>query len=1252
MSVIGRGLVRVFLVLWLLFVSLVLGLRYLVLPQIADYRPRIEAMATTAIGLPVRIGVIEARWRGLNPDLLLDEVSLLGADGEPALQLQRVEAVMSWQSLWRLRPMLAELQLTQPVLQVRRDPDGAIRIAGLRAEGESDPALAEWLLAQQRIRIHDATVVWEDQRRGAPPLLLEDLQFGLDNSGRRHRFGLSAAPPAELAARLDLRGEFNGQIGEAIEQLAGQLYLQLDYADLAGWQPWIDYPLHLPRGRGAVRLWGELGQGQGQLTADLALAAVDLRLGKKLPPLALDSLRGRLQGRYRSDGWMVSGRQLALATRDGVALSPMDFHVDWQSTASGGLGKASATLLDLGALARLADHLPLDPQTRALLLTHRPQGEVSGLRASWQLDGETLSRYALSAQFANLGMEAAGYFPGLSGLRGGVDFNEQGGQLSLATRSARLALPAVFPSPPMAFDQLDGKLRWQLRPGTPGAVEVLVDQLVFAGADAAGTAQGSYRYDGSGPGEIDLDARVSRADGTAVWRYMPHVVNNAVRDWLRLGIVAGTAHDGHLQLKGDLRHFPFRDPSTGTFRITARAQGAKIDYARGWPALEAINGEMRFGVGMQISGASGRLLGASLHEVSAEIPDFDDGDEQLRVQGTARGPTAEFLRFIEQSPVAAAIDHFTDGMQARGNGQLNLRLDLPLHRPERTRVHGRYHFDNNTLQVVDGLPPLTQVGGALDLTEQSVSASALRGRVFGGPFKVQVGSEGAKVKIQANGNAQMREVSRHFGWPLIDHLGGAASWQADIGIRGRQAEIAISSDLLGVSSPLPAPLNKAATVALPLRIEGSLGQGRDERYRITLGELGQGLIVGRDGRWQRGVLAVGQSLQLPEQGLAVRIQAPRIDGDAWRNFLPGESAATSDGKGLALVQVSLKTPQLHVFGRDYHQVDLSLLPRPASWRIRLDTREAAGELVWRSSDDGWLDGRLQRLHLRRSAEVSDEATQAIERLPGMNLQVDDLRLGDLALGRLVLKARNAQGVWQLEQLALSNPDGRLDGQGSWRNRGGHRTQLVFDLVSDNAGKLLDRLGYADTLRRGQVRLSGNVQWNGPLTAIDYASLTGGLKLEAERGQFNKLEPGVGKLLGLISLQSLPRRLTLDFRDVFSDGLAFDRIDGEMKVERGILRTEAPLRISGPAAQVEMRGEADLQRETQDLQVVVRPELGGLAAVGTAALVNPIAGAAALLANTVLLQPLNQLFSYRYHVTGTWDDPRIVKLGTSPVEKTP
>ena len=183
------------------------------------------------------------------------------------------------------------------------------------------------------------------------------------------------------------------------------------------------------------------------------------------------------------------------------------------------------------------------------------------------------------------------------------------------------------------------------------------------------------------------------------------------------------------------------------------------------------------------------------------------------------------------------------------------------------------------------------------------------------------------------------------------------------------------------------------------------------------------------------------------------------------------------------------------------------------------------------------------------------------------------------------------------------------------------------------------------MRRGTATLKGDLQWFGPLTGIDYPSLSGQMSVEAAKGQFNKLEPGVGKLLGLISLQSLPRRLTLDFRDIFSDGLAFDSIDGKLQIRSGIMRTVEPLRIYGPAAQIDIQGETNLERETQDLNVVVRPELGGLAAVGVGAvMLNPVAGAAALVANTVLQKPLNRLFSYRYHVTGTWGDPQIDKTG--------
>lgn len=1242
LRLVGWGL----LATWLVFAALVLALRYVVLPKVGDYQAEIEQVASRAVGRPVRIERIEARWRGLNPDLVLDGVQVLDRQGAPAFSLNRVESVLSWQTLLRGRPMLSLLAFEGPVLHVRRDAGGKITVAGLETEGDSDPAFAEWVLEQRHIRIRDATIVWDDRLRQAPPLILEDLQFGLDNSGRRHRFGLSAAPPAELAARIDIRGEVKGDVGEALDSLSGKVFVELDYADLAGWRAWVDYPVHLPQGRGALRVWGDLQQGGGQLTADVALEELRIRLGRKLPELELASMRGRVEARYKANEWAVSGHKVELLTQRGLRVAPTDFHVEWRQNplTAAVSGSASASFLDLAALASLAGYVPLDAGSRDLLLKHQPQGRVAELRASWGLEGESLKRYSLKAGFDQLGIQPGGYFPGASGLSGHIDLTEKGGELALDAGASSLSLPAVFPEPDIALDSLKARATWK---AGPAGVDIKLEKLDFAGPDAAGSARGSYRYSGDGPGEIDLLASVDRADGRAVWRYMPHAVNADARAWLRRGIVSGRGHDGRLVLKGNLRDFPFRDGKTGQFIVTAKASDAKVDYAAGWPTIEHIDADMTFGIGMKVEASKGAIFGAKLSGVTVTIPDFESREELLQVRGVAQGPTGEFLRFIDQSPVGDTIDRFTAGMKASGNGRLDLELDIPLRHPNDTKLRGDYRFQNNQLQPLAGLPPLTQVNGRLAISETMVNAQDITGKVFGGPLKVLVKSNGDKVGVQASGTANIAEVSSHFGWPLINHLAGSAGWKADISIRKRNADVVVESDLLGVSSPLPEPLNKNATTPLALRVERTVPDATREQYRITLGKVAQGLVVRRLDNWERGVFAVGDAEpRLPEKGLAVRVALPRIDADAWKNFLPdGAAGGEAGGGGLALSMVTLKTAQLHLLGRDYNQVDTSLRPRDNGWQIGLATREAVGDIFWRSAGEGWIEGSFKRLQIRPAAEAGQGSSTLINSLPGMSLTVDDFQIGDKALGRLELKARNDRGAWRLDMLSLQNPDGGLKGKGVWYNTGAQQTRLDFELTAKDAGKLLDRLGYADSLRRGSARLGGDLQWNGPLTDIHYPSLTGQLAVSAEKGQFNKLEPGVGKLLGLISLQSLPRRLTLDFRDVFSDGLAFDSIDGKLAVKKGIMRTTETLRIKGPAVQIEMDGETDLKNETQDLQVVVRPEIANVAAVGVA-LVHPVVGAAALLANSVLPNPLNRLFSYRYHVTGSWSDPKVDKAGES------
>ena len=1245
---------RVALLAYGLAVLLILALRYLVLPQVASHQLEIERAATRALGMPVRIERIDAGWKGLNPRLQLGGVRLIDSRGAPALTFERVEGVLSWHSLWRFKPILALLVIDRPVLNVRRDSDGRITVAGINAEGESDPQLARWIFEQRRIRIRNAIVVWEDAKRGAPPLILEDLQFSLDNRGSRHRFGLSAVPPEHLAARIDLRGDVHGDLPEEWEQLSGQVFAELDYADLAGWRAWIDYPLAIDQGRGALRVWARWQEGRGSLTADLALEEVQVRFGRQLPLLDLRSMRGRLQGHYRQDDWRLAGVRFELSTRSGIRLPPSDFNVEWRQGRKGIGGEASFSFVDLETLGRLAEYLPLDARSRELLATHQPRGRLIDLAARWQMDGERMDRYALSGRFESMGLRAAGYFPGGSGLTGAIDADEQGGWIQIDSRTSSLDLPSIFPEPQLNFSELRGKASWK-RVGQ--GLEARLERLVFAGPDAAGSASGNYRNNGDGPGVIDLTARVERAEGKAIWRYMPHAVNQDTRDWLKQGITGGSASDASLVLKGDLRHFPFADKRQGEFRILAKARDVRIDYAPGWPRIEGVEADLEFGVGMRISASRGSILGTTLGPVVAELPDFEAAEEMLLVKGLVEGPTAEFLKFIQRSPVAGKIDHLTDDMRAAGNGRLVMKLDMPLRHVVDTRVRGEYQFIDNQVTAVPGLPAINQVNGRFDFSESGVNAPELTGQLFGVPMRLSVNNEGENVRVSLSGGAQARELRKFFDSPLFDHLTGQTSWKGEVRVRKQNTEFVIESSLQGLASTLPEPFSKSANVAWPLRLEKSAlsgdGAGRDQ-IRLRLRNVGELLLIrrpeGGELQVERGSAAIGDVLpEMPVRGVALAIKMPRVDSDFWWPLLAtGDKGQDGGGMATGLSRVSLVTPVLRLAGRDFNAVEAVATARDKGWQVAVNAREAAGQLVWQPAGRGLLKLDLKRLSIPDEAPASGrlavDSPMLGENLPGLEVQVQDFVIGNKRFGKLEARATAMQNLWRVDSLQLQNPHGVLKGQGEWRWRGEERARLDFELNASDIGKLLERLDYPNAVRNGTARLSGHLAWNGALIRLHYPSLAGEFRLNAEKGQFSKLDPGVGKLLGLLSLQSLPRRLSLDFRDIFSEGLAFDAIHGRFSVRQGILRTSEDLRIDGPAARILMKGEADLKNETQNVEVTVQPEFGAIAAVGAAALINPLVGAAALLVNRVLQNPVGRIFAFQYRVTGPWADPQVEKIG--------
>jgi uncharacterized protein YhdP len=339
-------------------------------------------------------------------------------------------------------------------------------------------------------------------------------------------------------------------------------------------------------------------------------------------------------------------------------------------------------------------------------------------------------------------------------------------------------------------------------------------------------------------------------------------------------------------------------------------------------------------------------------------------------------------------------------------------------------------------------------------------------------------------------------------------------------------------------------------------------------------------------------------------------------------------------------------------------------PGDEGWRVQGTADQTAGSVEYReprtANGAGRIKARLSRLSLppAEAETVSESMAGLLERtptsVPALDIEIEDFELRGRRLGRLAVEAVNRVGVpgeaggrseWRLNRLQLGNPDARLSATGRWQLVAGtarRHLALDFKLDVDDGGALLERLGMGRVVQGAKGRMTGTLGWDGSPLGLDLPTLGGTLGLEFERGQFLKVDTGAARLLGVLSLQALPRRLLLDFSDVFQEGFAFDTIGGDLRIGQGVARTDN-LRLRGVQAVVLMEGSADIARETQDLHVVVLPELNTASATLAYAAVNPAIALGAFLGQWLLREPLRQASAREFHISGAWDDPKVDRI---------
>lgn len=1222
------------------------GLFQIAVQAMPGYRAEIERYVREVTGRPIRIEALGLTWQYYYPSLELIGVALLhGESGEPVLRAERLRLGFGLARLIRGDTMPNRLELHGLTLDVRIDRDGQVHLTGVEAASQGASAEALQPLTQfAQLRLERCRLNVRDERRGGEVLSFGIAQAELERGLLGYVLETELALPASIGDSASFEGAFTGEL-LAPATWSGSGTLDLAGLDASRWlAPYLVPGTELQLTGAEARVRGRIELGR-LAELDVALSgSAQARRARHEAQLA--SLEARVAVEFLADGWRAKLRRFSLRGADGAWPAA-------QGTVRASEVEGQPTVYDAEIgylrLQDLAPWLQMLQVPAALAQLDAAAGEVRDAQLRLQGGGDS-QRYSFRARFQDLALPADARPVGFAGLRGEVAGDERGGRAVLQEGPATLQLPGMLVTPTVAVESLEAEVEWRrLADGW----QFGLPQFRWALLSTRGRGELALTVpdDAARSPEIDLSAEFLATDPVRAKPLMPLRWSAGLRGWLDRAIVSGSAPKGELVIKGPLRDFPFEERPTGSWALDIEARDILLAYQPDWPALEGIDATLRFrGNGLAIEATRGTVAGNPLRRATARFADFRTG--LLRVEGTVAGETARFYGFLQNSPLRETFKGLLQQTQASGPSTVEIQLDIPVTQAEDTEVRGQVTLDGIELRHSALDEPIREIRGDVRFGPEGISAPQLSGRLFEVPLRGTLAPRGPKTTLLTAGFEVALDPAGQGASALVPDLlrrraSGASAWRAALEIGGEgAAPLTLSSDLAGVEIRLPPPLGKSAGTAAPLTLTLGSAPGTalhlaaDYRDRfgadLHFDRGADGLVL------DRGALRLGGGPLIPaaEAGLVLGGQIEALDAGAW--------SAALQGAGIEQQMQTLRRADVRVgravWGRyALRDARYQWAAQKNAWTLDLIGAGGTGAVRWTADRGGQLQARLDHLALDYQAageDAADDAALDPSALPVFDADVRSLVVGPAALGRVTLRTARTAAGQRLETLKAEGGILNLGLNGEWRRRAGQSSaSLKGELATSDIATLLRAFGYTPNLDAKSARFQAALAWPPSEQGIVWHQAEGTVHLAFENGQLRALEPGAGRVLGLVNFYALPRRLTLNFRDVLGSGLGFDRVEGDFELRDGSAHTQN-LAINGPSLRMDVRGRIGLAARDYDQQVTVYPDVSAGVTLGSLLLGGPVAGALALIAQEILDKPLDKVTELSYRVTGSWDNPQV------------
>lgn len=1263
----------------IIIVAVLVSASRLLTPVLDKHRPGFEQWASTLLDTPVTIEHIHLSWHGYQPALSFENVTAFNqTDKSPILQVKNIKLFFSIpSSLWRWSLVPNGIMISGSAVNLHESGTGEIKLQGFPNLGgfNSKPYSTEtkmmdvlgWLSQQPRLIVQDISVGFTQKTGEKRLVTLYHLSF--ENDGLQHVVLGKATLHQSLPTDVTFAVQWQGRVID-YPKIKAKIYIYVSGLVLSQWVKGISWQgWQVKDGVLSAKLWANWGNGEWRkIQSTLQLYGLNLYSETNQSTHQINRFSGNVGWKRQDQNIVVAGDDILIDLP--AHLWPVtSFYVSLTSNQQGQWYPTLATLgyVDLTDVQSFlfSSSLPEADSVRKTITKLHLKGSLQNTSISFANPLTDIYHTSFATHFNDLSFASSPFAPGAEHLSGALMWNGSQGDIKLNANRVVLNDDSLF-NHPINIDQLSGDIQFQQDDAK--AWQIKIPSLQLLNNDLAANATGTITAPPNALPTVDIKANLTMQNAGYVTRYLPvNVFDKDLDEWLNQAFLSGEVKSASLVLRGPLADFPF-DKQNGLFSVTAQIKNIDLRYAPDWPVMRHINGKLQFlGRKMIVDVDSAEVHGMNLKNVHGIIPYLgDDQPQVLSIDGdTIQTDFIHAMNFVHSSPLEKTIGKMFEDVDISGPLQLKLGLVVPLKEPGNSEVKGLITLNNAQLNLAPWNLAIGKLNGQLQFTENSVQAKGIQGLLFNKPFTfdlstVQKTKAKSLVRVIFSNQLNIADLQAWLKLPLDNYAQGSTKVNGEIDLAiDAPIELHLQSDLTGLTiDHLPNPYNKQPNSSRPTTVDIVAKVNEPLRIRLNYTNLlGAALVLERK---QAKLNLLGVNLQLgggvvnwpKTNGLYI---SGHFDSLSWQQIKDYLNQSTGSGlsnltaANLKLQEVDITTAVLDLGGQTWHDVSLQIAPSQTAWNVTVNSPDVVGQIQVPTTGgrSATIVAQFQRINLyTTNNQASKTPAIDVKSMPAFSFVANNVNYNDMPLGQVTLKTLPTSKGLTIDTFNIISPRLNLHASGEWtQTNNKNMTRLRGNAVTGQLSELLRYFGLdVSNFVANKGSLVFDLNWRDAPFSPSLANLSGQASLDigpgrvVDVGEGGGTKMGIGRMLSIFSLQTIPRRLSLDFSDVFQKGYSFDYIRGDVALQNGDAITKN-LSFEGPVAGVGINGRIGLKNKNYHFILSVTPHVTSSIPLAAGLItMNPLIGLGAFAVNSVIGSQVSKATTYYYAVTGTWDKP--------------